>query len=81
MYSHLPYSLHVVTVFYCSEDEKYIDEDFFSACETPGQLPAARWGPFRYLVLFGLVIIFVIRYGIIKTLVFCAYILTVCMTT
>jgi hypothetical protein len=25
----LPYSLHVVTVFCCSEDEKYIDEDFF----------------------------------------------------
>jgi hypothetical protein len=41
----------------------------------------ARWGPFHYLVLSGLVIIFVIRYGMIKTLVFCAYILTVCMTT
>jgi hypothetical protein len=29
MYSHLPYSLHVVAMFYCSEDEEYVDEDFF----------------------------------------------------
>jgi hypothetical protein len=50
-------------------------------CETPGQLPVARWGPFRCLVLSELVINFCERYVIIKTLVFCAYILTVCMTT
>jgi hypothetical protein len=25
----LPYSLHVVAMFCCSEDEEYIDEDFF----------------------------------------------------
>ncbi len=29
MYSHLPYSLHVVAVICCSEDEEYVDEDFF----------------------------------------------------
>jgi hypothetical protein len=29
MYSHLPYSLDVVAMFCCSEDEEYIDEDFF----------------------------------------------------
>jgi hypothetical protein len=29
MYSHLPYSLHIAAIFYCSEDEEYIDEDFF----------------------------------------------------
>jgi hypothetical protein len=81
MYSRFPYSLHVVAMFCCSEDEEYIDEDFFYACKTPVQLPVARWGPFRCLFLSGLVIIFVIRYGMIKTLVFCAYILTVCMTT
>jgi hypothetical protein len=58
MYSHLPYSLHVVAMFCCSEDEEYVDEDFFYACETPGQLPVARWGPFCCLVLSGLVISF-----------------------
>jgi hypothetical protein len=25
----LPYSLHVVAMFCCSEDEEYVDEDFF----------------------------------------------------
>jgi hypothetical protein len=64
-------------MFCCLEDEEYVDEDFFKACETPGQLLVARWGPFRCLVLSELVI----RYDIIKTLIFCAYILTVCMTT
>jgi hypothetical protein len=29
MYSYLPYSLHVVAMFCCSEDEEYVDEDFF----------------------------------------------------
>jgi hypothetical protein len=29
MYSHLPYSLHVVAMFCGSEDEEYVDEDFF----------------------------------------------------
>jgi hypothetical protein len=29
MYSHFPYSLHVVAMFYYSEDEEYVDEDFF----------------------------------------------------
>jgi hypothetical protein len=29
MYSHLPYSLHGVAMFFCSEDEEYVDEDFF----------------------------------------------------
>jgi hypothetical protein len=29
MYSHLPYSLHVVAMFCCSEDEEYVDENFF----------------------------------------------------
>jgi hypothetical protein len=29
MYSHLSYSLHVVTMSCCSEDEEYFDEDFF----------------------------------------------------
>jgi hypothetical protein len=29
MYSHLPYYLHVVAMFRCSEDEEYVDEDFF----------------------------------------------------
>jgi hypothetical protein len=29
MYSRLPYSLHIVAMFCCSEDEEYIDEDFF----------------------------------------------------
>jgi hypothetical protein len=65
MYSHLPYSMHVVAMFCCSEDEEYVDEDFFWACETPGQLPMARWGPFHCLVLSGLVISFCnkIRYN------------------
>jgi hypothetical protein len=35
MYSHLPYSLHVVAMICCSEDEEYVDEDFFYACKTP----------------------------------------------
>jgi hypothetical protein len=69
-------------MLYYSEDEEYVDEDFFLVCETPGQLPMERWGPFRCLVLPGLVLsFFVMRYDIIKTLVFCAYILAVCMTT
>jgi hypothetical protein len=25
----LPHSLHVVAMFCCSEDEEYVDEDFF----------------------------------------------------
>jgi hypothetical protein len=25
----LPYSLHVVAMFYYSEDEEFVDEDFF----------------------------------------------------
>jgi hypothetical protein len=25
----LPYPLHVVAMFCCSEDEEYVDEDFF----------------------------------------------------
>jgi hypothetical protein len=29
MYSHLPYSLHVVAVICCSDDEEYFGEDFF----------------------------------------------------
>jgi hypothetical protein len=29
MYSHLPYFLYIVAMLYCSEDEEYIDEDFF----------------------------------------------------
>jgi hypothetical protein len=29
MYSHLPYSLHGVAMFCCSEDEEYVDEEFF----------------------------------------------------
>jgi hypothetical protein len=66
MYSHLPYFLYIAAML---------------CCEIPGQLPVARWCPFRCLVLSGLVISFVIRYDIIKTLVFCAYILVICMTT
>jgi hypothetical protein len=58
MYSHLPYSLYIAAMFYCSEDEEYIDENFFFACKTPGQLPVARCGPFCCLVLSGLVISF-----------------------
>jgi hypothetical protein len=58
MYSHLPYSLHVVAVYCCSDDEEYFGEDFFQACETTGQLPVAKWGPFRCLVLSGLVLNF-----------------------
>jgi hypothetical protein len=60
-----------------SEDEEYGDEDLLKACKTPGHLLVARWCPFHCLVLSGLVI----RYNIIKTLVFCAYIMVVCMTT
>jgi hypothetical protein len=29
MYSHLPYSLYVAAMLYCSEDEEFFDEDFF----------------------------------------------------
>jgi hypothetical protein len=29
MYSRLTYSLHVVAMYCCSEDEEYVDEDFF----------------------------------------------------
>jgi hypothetical protein len=29
MYSHLPYFLHGVAIFCCSEDKEYVDEDFF----------------------------------------------------
>jgi hypothetical protein len=29
MYSHLLYSLHVVAMFCCSEDEEYVDEAFY----------------------------------------------------
>jgi hypothetical protein len=42
----------------CSEDEEYVDEDFFYVCETPGHLPVARWCPFHCIVLSGLVISF-----------------------
>jgi hypothetical protein len=65
MYSHLSYSLHIAAMFCCSEDKEYVDEDFFYACETPDQLPVARWGPFRCLVLSELVISFCnkIRYN------------------
>jgi hypothetical protein len=76
MYSYLPYFLYIAAMFYFSEDEEYFDKDFW-ACETPGHLPVVRWCPFRCLVFSGLVI----RYDIIKTLIFCAYILAICMTT
>jgi hypothetical protein len=56
MYSHLPYSLYIAAMLCCSEDVEYVDEDFFSMCETLGQLPVARWCPFRCLVLSELVI-------------------------
>jgi hypothetical protein len=29
MYSHLLYSLYIVAMFCYSEDEEYVDEDFF----------------------------------------------------
>jgi hypothetical protein len=29
MYSHLPYFLYIAAMLYCSEDEEYVDEDFF----------------------------------------------------
>jgi hypothetical protein len=29
MYSHLLYSLYIAAMFCCSEDEEYVDEDFF----------------------------------------------------
>jgi hypothetical protein len=77
MDSHLPYFLYIAGMLSCSEDEEYFDEDFFWACETPGHLPVARWCPFHCLAPSGLVI----RYDVIKTLVFCVYILAVCMTT
>jgi hypothetical protein len=49
--------------------------------KTLSHLSVARWCPFCCLVLSELVISFLIRYDIIKTLIFCAYILTVCMIT
>jgi hypothetical protein len=65
MYSHLPHFLYIAAMLCCSEDEEYIDKDFFYACETPGHLPVARWCPFRCLVFSGLVISFCkkIRYN------------------
>jgi hypothetical protein len=77
LFSHLPYFLHIAAMIYYSEDEEYFDEDFFKACKTPGHLPMARWYLLCCLFLSGLVI----RYDIINTLVFCVYILAVCMTT
>jgi hypothetical protein len=29
MYSHLPYFLYIAAMLCCSEDEEYVDEDFF----------------------------------------------------
>jgi hypothetical protein len=29
MYSHLPYSLYIAAMFCYSEDDEYVDEDFF----------------------------------------------------
>jgi hypothetical protein len=29
MYSHLPYFLYIAVMLSCSEDEEYVDEDFF----------------------------------------------------
>jgi hypothetical protein len=29
MYSHLPYFLYIAAIPCCSEDEEYVDEDFF----------------------------------------------------
>jgi hypothetical protein len=29
MYSHLPYFLYIAAMLFCSEDEEYVDEDFF----------------------------------------------------
>jgi hypothetical protein len=29
MYSHLSYFLYIAAMFCCSEDEEYVDEDFF----------------------------------------------------
>jgi hypothetical protein len=29
MYSHLSYSLYIAAMFYFSEDEEYVDKDFF----------------------------------------------------
>jgi hypothetical protein len=29
MYSHLPYFLYIAVMLCCSEDEEYVDEDFF----------------------------------------------------
>jgi hypothetical protein len=63
MYSHFPYFLHIADMLYYSEDEEFLDEDFFKACETPGHLPIARWCPFHCLVLPELVI----RYNVINT--------------
>jgi hypothetical protein len=58
MYSHLSYFLYIAVILCCSEDEEYVDEDFFYVCETPGHLPVARWCPFHCIVLSGLVISF-----------------------
>jgi hypothetical protein len=57
MYSHLPHFLHIAAMLCCSENEEYFDE-YFYACETPGQLLVARWCPFHCLVLSELVISF-----------------------
>jgi hypothetical protein len=61
----LSYFLYIAAMLCCSEDEEYVDEDFFLVCETSGQLSVARWGPFHCLVLSGLVITFCnkIRYN------------------
>jgi hypothetical protein len=77
MYSHLPYFLYIAAMLCYLEDEKYFNEDFFWACEIPDHLPVARWCPFCCLVSSRLVI----RYDVIKILVFYVYILVVCMTT
>jgi hypothetical protein len=29
MYSHLSYFLYITAMLYCSEDEEFLDEDFF----------------------------------------------------
>jgi hypothetical protein len=65
MYSHLPYCLYIAAMICCSENEEYVDEDFFWACETPDQLSVVRWCPFLCLILSGLVIRFCnkIRYN------------------
>jgi hypothetical protein len=41
MYLHLTYFLYIAAMLYCSEDDKYFDEDFFYVCETPDHLRVA----------------------------------------